>query len=192
MEKQAWLQKSPTTWQDQLAQATILGSNLTVTLDPGYTSTIDWTTGWRLPATIDGAYDWGNDGTTTAGFNITTSEMGHLYYDELGNLGYRDPSGNTQAGYGLQYIGIFDNLSESFMYWSGTEYTPTNWGRPTAWDFEMAFGAQNVHYQVSGGYGLAVHVGQVSSVPVPATVWLFVSGLTGLAVLGKRRTKNCV
>ena len=32
---------------------------------------------WRLPTTVDGPFsDYGYDGTTTAGYNITTSEMG--------------------------------------------------------------------------------------------------------------------
>ena len=29
---------------------------------------------WRLPKTVDGLFIWGYDGTTTGGYNITTSE----------------------------------------------------------------------------------------------------------------------
>ena len=46
-------------------------------------------TGWRLPSTLDGIYVLGTDGTTTAGYNITTSEMGHLYYSELHKVVYK-------------------------------------------------------------------------------------------------------
>jgi hypothetical protein len=49
---------------------------------------------WRLPTTVDGPYAWGYDGTTTAGYNITTSEMGYMYYTNLANKGYYDTSGN--------------------------------------------------------------------------------------------------
>ena len=41
---------------------------------------------WRLPATIDGPLVLGHDGTTTGGYNIITSEMGFMYYNNLGNL----------------------------------------------------------------------------------------------------------
>lgn len=38
---------------------------------------------WRLPTHVDGQYVFGYDGTTTGGYNITTSEMGHMYYVNL-------------------------------------------------------------------------------------------------------------
>lgn len=56
---------------------------------------------WRLPATVDGPFVWGNDGTTTDGYNITTSEMGHLFYTELHNKGFYDTNGNYQPDHGL-------------------------------------------------------------------------------------------
>ncbi|MBT3878429.1 MAG: hypothetical protein HOI47_25250 [Candidatus Scalindua sp.] len=65
--------------------------------------------GWRLPTTVDGTYTFGDDGTTTAGYNITTSEMGHLFYTELGN---------SQAE-GMTNTGDFQNTLLSF-YWTGT------------------------------------------------------------------------
>ena len=65
-------------WNNQKNWASGLGASLTVSLLPGYTTTNDWTTGWRLPSTVDGLYSWGYDGTTTAGFNITSSEMGRV------------------------------------------------------------------------------------------------------------------
>ena len=44
---------------------------------------------WRLPATVDGLETAGlhYDGTTTSGWNITSSEMGYMYYVNLGNIG---------------------------------------------------------------------------------------------------------
>ncbi|MCP4368694.1 MAG: hypothetical protein GY797_11375, partial [Deltaproteobacteria bacterium] len=73
-----------TDWQSQKDWALGLGSAITsYNIDPGYAVT--WADAdWRLPTTVDGPYVFGYDGTTTGGYNITNSEMGHLYYDELG------------------------------------------------------------------------------------------------------------
>ena len=131
-------------WQNQKDWANTLGSSLTtVSLLPGYTIAPDWTTGWRLPSTVDGSYSWGYDGTTTAGYNITNSEMGHLYYTELGNKGYYDTSGNgPQAGWGLTNQVPFTNLIASW-YWSGTEYADDP---NSAWYFYTNYGYQDVFY----------------------------------------------
>ena len=104
-----------------------------------------WLGSWRLPIAVDDARKNGNDGTTSAGCNITTSEMGHLFYTSLGNLGYYDTEGNPLPGwgkpreqevYGLKNTGPFDNLRYD-SYWTGTEYSinPQH-----AWDFNTYFG----------------------------------------------------
>ena len=96
-----WLDYSnpANTWENQVAWASGLESNLTVELKPGYSVT--WTnSNWRLPSTVDGPFVYGYDGTTTAGYNITSSQFGHLYYTELGNQGYFDTSGIFQSGWG--------------------------------------------------------------------------------------------
>lgn len=104
-----------------------------------------WQGSWRLPLALDDARKNGNDGTTSAGCNITTSEMGHLYYISLGNLGFYDTEGNQRPGwgeprdkeaYGLKNTGPFDNLRHD-SYWTGTEYSinPQH-----AWDFNTYFG----------------------------------------------------
>ena len=89
-------------WQNQVNWA--LGLSVTF----GSTTYDDW----RLPLTVDGLYVFGWDGTTTAGYNITNSEMGHLFYTELGNKGYYAIDGtNPQPGWGLTNTGDFQNLS---------------------------------------------------------------------------------
>ncbi len=174
-------------WQNQVSWASGLGGNLTVNLDPVYTSTIDWSTGWRLPETADGSYVYGYDGTTTAGYNITTSEMGYLFYEALGNKGYYDTSGNgPQSGWGLQNTFDFDNLLADF-YWSGTEYSPNP---HSAWDFYFGYGYQGNYDKSSHNYALAVRPGDVSAVPVPGTVLLLASGLAGLGALGRERRRR--
>ena len=191
-------------WGTQNTWATTIGSQLTVTLFPGYTSTIDWTTGWRLPETVDGTDVYGyegdpdNDGiyTYTSGYNLANSEMGQLFYTELGNQGRYDTDGTdlwAANGNSLTMdTGDFEHLVES-TYWSGTEYAAVS---GYVWWFRMGSGNNNDHAGQQDRsrtshnyYGLAVHPGQVSAVPIPGAVWLLGSGLLGLAA-ARRRRKN--
>jgi hypothetical protein len=154
-------------WQAQVDWASGLGGSLTVDLDPGYTTDIDWGTDWRLPKTQDLA----------TGYNQTGSEMGHLYYVSLGNVAMGP----------LLYIDDFNHLLPD-DYWSGTEYSPDS----IAYLFNYDFGFQStgpswsfIHY-----YAMAVRAGDVSAVPIPSAVLLLSSGLAGLGILrrvGKRR-----
>jgi len=67
---------------------------------------------WRLPATDDGLHVYGFDGSTTAGYNITSSELGYMYYVNLGNIGYGATDGTVpQPGYGLNSTNYFINLT---------------------------------------------------------------------------------
>ncbi|MCC6544648.1 MAG: hypothetical protein IT392_09125 [Nitrospirae bacterium] len=75
---------------------------------------------WRLPTTLQpdsscySQYDSGGFFPVQGyGYNCTGSEMGHLYYTELGNT----------AGGPLTNIGDFTNL-QPYSYWSGTTFAP--------------------------------------------------------------------
>ncbi|MFK5950218.1 MAG: hypothetical protein QM500_15745 [Methylococcales bacterium] len=145
--------------------------------------------GWRLPTVIDtGASGCDNAFTgTDCGYNVdtTTGEMAALFYDTLGNLAYYNTSGSgPQSGYGLSNAGPFSNIQT--FYWSGTEYAPDN---SFAWEFEFNNGNQDRNGKTLGGFAWAVQSGDVSAVPVPAAVWLFVSGFIGLIGLAKRRVR---
>jgi len=159
---------------------------------------------WRLPTMspvngIDFQSGFSTDGTKDLGYAATTtdgsdggwrdasgapvSEMGHMYYVNLANLGMCDPSlpfCTEQADWGLNYTGPFINVQNN-GYWTDTKFDSTS--RP--YSFFM-----NAGYQWTSGSNLhawAVRDGDVSAVPVPVAVWLFGSGLLGLIGVARRK-----
>ncbi len=114
---------------------------------------------WRLPSVlpVNGStynYTQAHDGSSDKGWNVsapgsahpgsTASEMAHLYYVSLGNLGYYEVDGDwqVQPGWGLGNTGPFINLQTGYpsYYWSGTEYQPNN---NIAFAFNMKTGEQH-------------------------------------------------
>jgi hypothetical protein len=151
----------------------------TYNIDPAYNVT--WSGDWRLPLTAVGSPDFGYDGTTTSGYNITSSEMGYLFYTELGNKGYFDTSGNPTGCINcLTNTGPFQNL-KSEWYWSGTDY----YAYPNyAWAFNFYLGGQYLNDKDVAFYFFFVRPGDVTVVPEPISSTLF---LIGAGVLAGRR-----
>ena len=159
---------------------------------------------WRLPTlnpingtsfqtntTNNGTSDRGQGATGIGwqdGSNTPVSEMGHLYYSTLGNLGLCTPNGSgsstscdIQPGFGLNNVGQFTNL-QSNSYWSDLVFGSV------AWAFSFENGSQGIRGKFDRNlFALAVRPGDVAAVPVPAAVWLMGSALLGLA--GFRRKK---
>ncbi len=124
-------------------------------------------TDWRLPTS-----------DTCTNYYCTGSEMGHLFYNELGGVALQSIATTHNANYDL-----FQNVV-SGNYRSGTEYAP---GTTSAWFFGFSYGGQSADYKGYGYYAWAVRPGDVAAVPVPAAVWLFGSGLLGLIGVAQRK-----
>jgi hypothetical protein len=149
---------------------------------------------WRLWSVTDlgnDGCDYSDDGTD-CGYNIdtTTSELGHLWYDTLGNLAYYDTSGSApQSGWGLTNTGPFQNFDDG-LYWSGTEFAPNS---GYAWLFSALSGGQNRNDKDFQFQAWAVRPGQVDvaaldaqPVPTPGTLWLVGAGILGLSLRRRR------
>ena len=144
--------------------------------------------GWRLPTTLVPDPSCSNYSTlgTSNGFNCTGSEMGHLFYEELGGV-----AGSSILSVHNENFNLFTNIQDAY-YWSGTEISSE--AGNAAWAFFMGNG-----FQGGGGkndnllYAWAVHDGDIFAVPIPAAFWLFGSGLIGLLGFLRRhrnRIKN--
>jgi Protein of unknown function (DUF1566) len=141
------------------------------------------TSTWRLPTIIDTGTSGCNFAYTgtDCGFNVdlSTSEMAHMFYSTLGNVGVYNTSGSTtgcsqSSPWCLTNTGPFSNL-RPHIYWSGTTYAPIS---SRAWGFYFDGGRQG-EPDKSGGYNAwAVSPGDtLAPVPVPSAVWLFGSAL---------------
>jgi hypothetical protein len=159
-------------------------------------------TGWRLPATAPVGADWNDawsyDGTTDFGDNISSphSELGYMYYVNLGLKGQFSPSGADQPDWGIfrdgighyygdqANVGLVKNL-QSYEYWSGTVYAsvPASF----AWSFNTHYGYQSYGYQYYPLAAWAVRPGDVAAVPEPETYAMLLAGLGLLGVGAKRR-----
>lgn len=126
---------------------------------------------WRLPSSLN------SDGSGPCeGPDCTDSEMGHLYYTELGN----DGSWSLLTG-------PFENLYNEW-YWSengdaGNDPQGHAWG----FIFKGWYSAgEQLQFTKSGEiYALAVMEGDIAQAPIPSAIWLLGSGLIGF--VGARR-----
>lgn len=155
------------TWHNAL----IWADNLTY---GGYTD-------WRLPTTLqpDSACQAQGAGGDSYGYNCIGSEMGHLFYTELGGTAASSIFDSTDPD-----LALFTNI-QPYWYWSSTEYAldPSH-----AWTFGFTNsfqGAANKGFDTMVAW--AVRPGDVAAVPIPAAAWLFGSGLLGLLGIARRK-----
>ena len=133
---------------------------------------------WRLPSAGNNAQARGY---------VTTGELGHMFYNNLGNTAENSILGNvsftdaTPGGGTESFLNV-----QSSVYWYGEECAPdTN----CAWAFNADIGFQGNDDDDYNYYSWAVRAGDVSSVPVPAAAWLFGSALAGLLVARRKNKK---
>ena len=142
---------------------------------------------WRLPTMLipDATCGGGYDGYS---LNCSGSELGHLFYQELGNKAPYNTSGVFQSDYGLKHTSPFANL-EANSYWTSTE-----WGQNSAVAYRFDFnygGVDETGKNFSFPLAWAVRDGDVTSpVPEPETYALMLAGL-GMMGFMVRRRKGC-
>lgn len=122
---------------------------------------------WRLPTTGGQHSGYTNEG-----------EMGHLYYDELNNT----PNSFVNAG-------PFQHLNAEYLGF----YTSTYGENGNVHYYDLGSGSQSLAWTGNWYFwihAIAVHDGNIgggSPVPVPTTLLLLATGLTGLAAIGRRK-----
>ena len=163
----SWATDVIVTGQDTWANHTNWVSNLS----------IGGATGWRLTIV-----DKNSDGAIV---NCSSASVSECLDNELGYQLFVNNITPTTPG-------PFTNFNESGIYVSGTEFAPD---LDFVWDVSISLtrgiGSFGAHLKTTSTfYAWAVHDGDVgaSAVPVPATAWLFGSGLLGL--VGAARRKN--
>ncbi len=161
------------TWGNCLTWASALSVNIAGTIYDD----------WRLPTItiVEDPRVHSYTGSTTYGYNISSSEMGNLFHVALNNKGYYATDGaSPQPGWGLANTGDFQHL-QPLSYYSQTEDGP--W---TATYFSFSTGEQYVAAKLAlGGTGLmAIAVRSGDVVPEPASLLLLALG--GLSLIPRR------
>lgn len=137
---------------------------------------------WSLPtiAPLNGSTyntSLSYNGGTDVGYNNASSksQLGHLFYASLGNQGFYDAAGQTQAPYGVSNAGPFTHL-DSAGYWSGSEADADN-----AYFFSTLDGLQSAYDKTTQYKVLAV-----AAVPEPSALLMASAGLLMVVAMVRR------
>ena len=146
--------------------------------DADVNGVMDWNTAvsWAENYTFGAYTDWRLPTSDQCiGLNCTGSELGHLWYVELGN-----PAGGPMLN-----TGDFENL-QSFGYYSSTVWEANPNG---VMAFRTGEGYQGGDDRSNPYYAMTVRDGDVPSIPEPETYALMLAGLAGLAMATRRRAR---
>ncbi|MBC8554067.1 MAG: hypothetical protein H8D23_31040 [Candidatus Brocadiales bacterium] len=174
--------RNANSWQSQMNWA----DALTVTFG---NSNFD---NWRLPTIIDnGAPGTAYDGSRPKGYNVTNSDMGHLFYEELGNTGRYDTNAVVEPFYGLSNKGPFGSLLTK-PYWTNTLLAANT---SNAWNFTFSTGEQSYAGKSGSRHAIALHEGNIASAitvvpePISSTLFIVSGAIMGLRQF-RKKTKN--
>lgn len=130
---------------------------------------------WADSLIVGGATNWRLPTADTCTGPSCTAEFNHLFYNELGGSTGTPITGN---------VGLFSDIQG--VYWTEQERDASS-----AWVFYFGnatlSGTRDWAFKTGSVAVWAVHDGNVNTVPIPAAVWLFGSGLVGLFGLSRRR-----
>lgn len=143
-----------------------------------YGDAVDWAaslgSGWSLPFTPTEDLQCSNPNHFT-GYQCISSDLGHVWYTELLNVGWATGVPLTNN------FGPFEGIStiaEDSVYWSGSVN-----------NLSMVFDFGRTGIQLSyqqPARAMAVHEGNLIT-PLPSAVWLLLSGLVGLNLLRRKK-----
>jgi len=128
---------------------------------------------WRLATALN------SDGSGSCdGFNCTDSEMGHMFYNNLGGVASSSKTGNQTSVDGVDLFDI------QFRYWSPEEEVVA--GLDTAWTFAFSTGRQFRTDKDFASAAWAVRDGNVTAVSEPTILALLSLGLAGIVVARRK------
>ena len=135
-----------------------------------YLNSIDYkgSTQWHIPITPQ---------PQIAGYDVTQSDLGELFYNELNGVSGRSLLTTHNDNYNL-----FNNIQQSY-YWSG-EYTGY---LSSGMFFDMNLGYQSALDKRSQVFTWVVASGNVISTPIPSSIWLFGATITGFSLSKRKR-----
>lgn len=138
---------------------------------------------WRLPTTLQPDASCGTQaGGSSYGYGCTGSEMGHLFYSELGGTAGQSILTNSDSD-----LAKFTNFQAHSFYWSGTDAPNTD----AAWFFGFGNGGQSADYKDHIiYYALAVSPGDVGAVAAVPEAQTYALMLAGLGLIGWRARRR--
>jgi hypothetical protein len=152
-------------------------------------------TDWRLPSVVQpdascsNQFDPGDGtGVRSSGSGCVGSEMGHLFYNDLGgNAGESLLDATGDSATEIANLALFSNPQDG-LYWSSTNYAPNS---NFAWAFFTTDGSQNAWNKGFQFIALAVRRGDsVSTVGEPGAAALSALALGLMTLVGHVRRRG--